>query len=73
MSFVPAVSVPLDEESHGLLLAVAEKRALPVEALVADIVREFLAEDAAGAEALRRLADPQETISLDELRRRLAS
>lgn len=73
MSHVPTLSLHLDEERYQLLSSAAKSRNLnPVE-LLNEIVVEFLAEESAADEVLRREGDARSPITLEEMRRRLAS
>ncbi len=73
MSYVPKLEVHLDEESYTRLLAAAQAAQLSADALLAELVQIYLAEDGVADEVLRRESDPQPSISIEEMRRRLAS
>jgi hypothetical protein len=73
MSYVPKLEVHLDEESYVRLMRAASSRALSAQDFFTDIVHEYLAEMGGAEEALQRLERPEPPVSLEEMKRRLAS
>lgn len=72
MSFVPTLGVHLDEDSYLRLMREAGSKRMSMQDLVSDIIREYFAEVAGAEEAARRLETAEPSISLDEMKRRLA-